>query len=59
MNVNTTCPCCSGSMLRHLSNHHSYWFCPHCRQKMPNLAIKNANLIFDSSLINVAIASKK
>jgi len=30
------CPCCSGSLLRHVRNSQVYWFCPMCRQEMPN-----------------------
>lgn len=30
------CPCCSHRLLRHIRNHEIYWFCPHCRQDMPN-----------------------
>lgn len=37
MNTNNSCPCCSNSMLLHLSNRRSYWFCSHCRLEMPNL----------------------
>lgn len=43
MNV---CPCCSEPMLRHIHRQGVYWFCPHCRQEMPDLnaaiAIKRA-----------------
>ncbi|MFH7027249.1 MAG: hypothetical protein ACHBN1_18070 [Heteroscytonema crispum UTEX LB 1556] len=31
------CPCCSHSLLRHIRQHHVYWFCPRCRLEMPNL----------------------
>ncbi|MDY6782187.1 MAG: hypothetical protein SW833_06480 [Cyanobacteriota bacterium] len=30
------CPCCSTQMLRHIRPRHLYWYCPHCRQEMPN-----------------------
>ncbi len=32
MNV---CPCCRGQLLRQVSRHRIYWFCPHCWQEMP------------------------
>ena len=32
-----TCPCCSASLLRHIRHSSIYWYCPHCRQEMPNL----------------------
>jgi hypothetical protein len=37
------CPCCSQSLLRCISKNKVYWFCPDCRQEMPNLeaVIKN------------------
>ena len=31
-----SCPCCSASLLRHVSAQKLYWFCPHCYQEMPN-----------------------
>lgn len=31
------CPCCPGSLLRHVRSAGIYWFCPDCRQEMPNL----------------------
>ncbi|MGB5633950.1 MAG: hypothetical protein WBM86_14380 [Waterburya sp.] len=35
MSINS-CPCCSTSMLLHLSNRRSYWLCSHCRLEIPN-----------------------
>ena len=32
-----SCICCHGRLLRHLSHHRAYWFCPTCHQPMPNL----------------------
>ncbi len=29
------CPCCSYTLLRHISLHGVYWYCSHCHQKMP------------------------
>lgn len=37
MNILTACPCCSGTMLRHISNHRDFWFCRSCWSEMPNL----------------------
>ena len=31
------CPCCSDSLLRCIRKQGVYWFCPYCRQEMPNL----------------------
>lgn len=36
MNAHTSCPCCSESMLHHLSGRRNYWYCAHCRLEMPN-----------------------
>jgi ribosomal protein L37AE/L43A len=32
-----TCPCCSQTLLRHISAKGIYWFCPNCYQEMPTL----------------------
>ncbi len=32
------CPCCSNQLLRHVRLQEIYWFCPSCRQEMPNLS---------------------
>ncbi len=32
-----TCPCCSTTLLRHVRNNSIYWYCPHCREEMPDL----------------------
>ena len=34
------CPCCSGSLIRHIRNNGIYWFCPSCWQEMPNFALE-------------------
>ncbi|MCM1983040.1 hypothetical protein [Lyngbya confervoides] len=31
----TTCPCCSDTMLRHLSSGRLYWLCQSCKTRMP------------------------
>ena len=33
-----TCPCCGGSILRHVRHHEVYWFCLSCRQEVPVLS---------------------
>ena len=63
MSVNSSCPCCSSSMLLHLNSRRSYWFCHHCRLEMPNLKHerlkhkKARNL--SSSLNTTQIAERK
>lgn len=32
-----TCPCCSTTLLRHAGHNGIYWYCPHCREEMPDL----------------------
>jgi ribosomal protein L37AE/L43A len=34
-----TCPCCGGSILRHVRHGEVYWFCLSCRQEMPLLSV--------------------
>jgi hypothetical protein len=34
-----TCPCCGGSILRHVRHHEVYWFCLSCRQEVPVLTV--------------------
>lgn len=34
-----TCPCCGGSILRHVRHGEVYWFCTSCWQEMPLLTI--------------------
>ncbi|MGK7935316.1 MAG: hypothetical protein AB4206_05865 [Xenococcaceae cyanobacterium] len=30
------CPCCSDKLLAHIRREKMIWFCPTCRQEMPN-----------------------
>lgn len=34
----TTCPCCSSILLRHIRSTGIYWYCSSCHQEMPSLA---------------------
>ncbi|MBD2665059.1 hypothetical protein [Richelia sinica] len=34
-----TCPCCGGSILRHVRHGELYWFCLSCRQEVPQLSL--------------------
>jgi len=38
-----TCPCCGGSILRHVRHHEVYWFCLSCRQEVPVLSINSVS----------------
>ncbi|WP_082803675.1 MULTISPECIES: hypothetical protein [unclassified Anabaena] len=33
------CPCCGGSLLRHVRHGELYWFCLSCRQEVPLLTV--------------------
>jgi len=35
----TICPCCNDTLLRSISHQQMIWFCPSCRQEMPNISI--------------------
>ena len=45
--MNDICPVCSGILLRHLQQREIIWFCPRCRQEMPNLdlSIMQSNIL--------------
>ncbi len=30
------CLCCTGKLLRHIRHQDVYWYCPNCRQSMPD-----------------------
>lgn len=32
-----SCICCQNALLRHIRHHDVYWYCPRCRQDMPNV----------------------
>ena len=56
MNSSITCPCCSENMLHHLSGRRDYWYCPSCREEMPNLdAVKRNNVHRQNQIINLSI----
>ena len=38
-----TCPCCGGSVLRHVRHHEVYWFCLSCRQEVPVLTVNGVS----------------
>lgn len=49
------CPCCSDKMLRHIRHREIYWYCPSCRQEMPNFQ----RLLNKSSLLSNIELEKK
>lgn len=44
-----TCPCCGGSILRHVRHGELYWFCPSCWQEMPLLSISRLSNLESSN----------
>lgn len=54
------CPCCTDTMLRHIRHHKIYWYCPSCRQEMPNFT-QNFTMSIDKSslLINIDLEKKQ
>ncbi|MGL5833927.1 MAG: hypothetical protein ACRC1Z_11950 [Waterburya sp.] len=61
MNVNSSCPCCSSSMLLHISSRRSFWLCSHCRVEIPNSPKqkslnKSTSVKFNSSALKAVIA---
>ncbi|NJK56961.1 MAG: hypothetical protein HC939_13600 [Pleurocapsa sp. SU_5_0] len=56
MNVNSSCPCCSSSMLLHLSGRRSFWLCSHCRTEIPNS--DNQRSFNKSTPINLSSSSR-
>ena len=56
MNTSVTCPCCSENLLHHISGRRDYWYCPSCREEMPNLdAIKRNNATLQNQIISLSI----
>jgi ribosomal protein L37AE/L43A len=35
-----TCLCCNSPLLRHIRHGKIYWFCSHCRQEAPIIALE-------------------
>ncbi len=61
MSILNICPCCSASMLHHISNHREYWFCRHCWQEMPDWEnIKEHSYSYRKSkrVLNLSVGSK-
>ncbi len=59
MTSSISCPCCSENLLHHLSGNRDYWFCPNCRQEMPDLdAVKRNNFSAQNRIFNLSIGSE-
>lgn len=55
------CPCCLDTMLRHIRHNEIYWYCPSCRQEMPNFTANFTTMSIDKSslLINIDLEKKQ
>ncbi|MEM7727406.1 MAG: hypothetical protein AAF208_13715 [Cyanobacteria bacterium P01_A01_bin.45] len=46
-----SCPCCGGSLLRHIRHNGVYWFCRFCWQEVPTVeASQSRNSVSRNSL---------
>jgi hypothetical protein len=52
------CPCCSTGLLRHARHSGIYWFCPNCRQEMPELSACGHHSLDMSRYASVASQSQ-
>lgn len=60
MSLFTICPCCSHTLLHHISNHREYWFCRNCWQEMPDLeAFKHQTFHRQSQVTNLSYGFPK
>jgi ribosomal protein L37AE/L43A len=55
INLNMSeCPCCNGTLLRHVRNSKIYWFCVDCRQEMPDMS----SVVHAKSLSSAVLSAK-
>jgi hypothetical protein len=60
MSLFTICPCCSHTLLHHLSHHREYWFCRNCWQEMPDLeAFKDKTFHRQTQITNLSYGLPK
>ncbi|MEC4887920.1 MAG: hypothetical protein SAL70_42430 [Scytonema sp. PMC 1070.18] len=46
MSIRTnSCPCCGGSLLRHVRHGSLYWFCKTCWQEVPLLTVNQISSV--------------
>ncbi|NJL11104.1 MAG: hypothetical protein HC908_15615 [Calothrix sp. SM1_7_51] len=41
--IANNCPCCGGSLLRHIRQGEIYWFCKSCWQEVPVLTVNRVS----------------
>ncbi len=51
----TICPCCNDRLIRLIDHKKIIWFCPSCRQQMPNITIPNQSqtITEEQGIINI------
>lgn len=50
MQINS-CPCCGGSLLRHIRRGGVYWFCTSCCQEVPLLMRQMPDILVSQPLV--------
>ncbi|MEH2329239.1 hypothetical protein [Nostoc sp.] len=53
-----TCPCCAGSLLRHVRHGELYWFCQSCRQEVPLLTATRLPNVANVETRNTGVVSQ-
>jgi uncharacterized Zn finger protein (UPF0148 family) len=43
--TDNSCPCCGGSLLRHVRHGELYWFCQTCWQEVPVLTVGSVSSV--------------
>lgn len=51
-----SCPCCGGSLLRHVRHGEVYWFCKTCWQEVPLLSVHR---LPNTEARNIGVAPQK
>ncbi len=58
MHTSVICPCCSENLLHHLNGSRDYWYCPSCREEMPNLdAVKRNKFYHQHQIVSLSSLS--
>ncbi len=51
------CPCCGGSLLRHVRHGEVYWFCKTCWQEVPLLTVSRLSGVLEGR--NTGVVSQQ
>ncbi|AVH74074.1 hypothetical protein NLP_5798 [Nostoc sp. 'Lobaria pulmonaria (5183) cyanobiont'] len=52
------CPCCNGTLLRHIRSGKIYWFCVDCRQEMPDMSLVVHHKSLSAAVFSAKIRGK-